>query len=353
MSRHGSLGYQMMSVLQRVFRPGHSRHQDKRFGRRDRIRSIRTMRDMCADVHSFGRFIREHYPQVRQLPDITPDMAAAFIQELVSRELSDSYLTRNRCSLRKLDRACRLMRIIPRDRGELLPLDPRSERRAGHPRPTPQAYSPADAEVLIRTVREKNATIADLLELMHASGLRVSEAVYLRAEDILVEPCCLILESNANHTKGGRPRRVTLPAEARPWLARLRAQGLSQADGHVFADRRQLRMRAKDLVRRACPKLGIACLGTHGLRRSFAAAEYLRAIRAGATDREALLNVSLQLGHNRIQVAAYSYVPAEIRVDKLRRGRPRKNPISTERNGPARLHTESPTPESDSRFLEN
>ena len=334
MSRHGSLGYQMMTVLQRIFRPGHSRHQDKRFGRRDRIRGIRTMRDMCADVHCFGHFLRDHYPQARQLPDITPDMAAAFIQDLADRKLSASYLTRNRCSLRKLDRACRLLHIVPRDRRKLLPLDSRALRHAGQPHPTPQAYSPADAERLIGAVREKNAVIADLLDLMRVSGLRVSEAVYLRGEDILPEACCLVLESNANHTKGGRPRRVSLPPEARPLLERLRAQGLSRADGHVFADRRQLRIRAVNMVHRTCPKLNIACLGTHGFRKSFAAAEYLRATCAGATDREALLNVSHQLGHNRIQVAAYSYVPVEIRTDKLRRGRPRKKPAPHNVEGP-------------------
>jgi integrase len=324
------LGYQMMKALQGIFRPGHSRYQDKRYKRTDVIRGIRTMRDMCDDAHHFGHFVRQHYPAVHRVHDVTSEMAGAFIQDLADRGRSRAYLSRNRCALRKLDKACRAAKVFPLDREELMPLAPRTPRSLDRTHSTPQAYSPSDAERLIAAIREKDVTVADLLCLMHVSGLRVSEAVYLRADDIRPEECCIVLESNANHTKGGRPRRVTLPPEARPLLEQLRARGLAQPDGHVFAERRQLRMRAKDLVRHTCPKLNITCLGTHGFRKSFAAAEYLRAIRAGATDRQALLIVSHQLGHNRIQVAAYSYVPTEIRVDRLRPGRPRRTPPLTD-----------------------
>ena len=324
MSRSGSLGYQMMRALQRIFRPGHSRHQDKRYKRTGVIRSIRTMRDMCGDVHRFGHFVRQHNPAVHGVHDVTSEMACAFIQDLADRGRSRAYLTRNRASLRKLDRACRAAGIFPADREELMPLPLRTTPRANGARAVPRTYSPADAQRLITVIHEKDETIADVLSLMFFSGLRVSEAVYLRAEDIHPEESYIVLEANANHTKGGRPRRVSLPSEAGPLLEQLRARGLARPDGHVFTDRRQLHMRAKDLVRHTCPKLNIACLGTHGFRKSFAAAEYLRAIHAGATDRQALLIVSHQLGHNRIQVAATSYVPPEIRVNRLRSGRPRR-----------------------------
>ena len=326
MSRYGSLGYQMEKALQRVFRPGHSRFQDKCFKRKGMIRGIRTMRAMTADAYQFSRFVREHCPATHRLHEITPEMAHAFIQDLADRDRSPSYLTRKRASLRKLDRACRTAGVFPHDRAELLPLEPPPTPAEPRARQTPQAYTPAQAECLLTAVAARDAMIADLLRLMYISGLRVSEAVYLRAQDIYLEVGCIVLESNANHTKGGRPRRVRVPAEALRLLGQLRARGDGDPQGHLFDNRRQLRMRAKDLVRHTCPKLGIPNLGTHGFRRSFAAAEYLRAIRAGATDRQALLTVSHQLGHNRIQVAAYSYVPAEIRVDRLRPGRPRRRP---------------------------
>jgi integrase len=314
----------MMSALQQVFRPGHSRFEDKRYGRKDRIRGIRTMRCMIEDAFQFSRYVRAHHPTVHALAEVTPPMAQGFIQDLADADRSSGYLTRKRASLRKLDRACRLVGIFPPGQAELLPLEDRCAPGEPKPRHTPQAYTPDQIQRLIAAIAERDATIADVLLLMAISGLRVSEAVYLRAQDILLDQGCIVLESNANHTKGGRPRRVVIPAQDLPLLARLQARGKNDPEGHLFNNRRNLRMRAKDLVRHTCPKLEIPNLGTHGFRRAFAAAEYLRAVRAGATDRQALLTVSHQLGHNRIQVAAYSYVPAEIRIDKLRRGRPRK-----------------------------
>ncbi len=327
MSLNGSLGHQMMSALQQVFRPGHSRFEDKRYGRKDRIRGIRTMRCMIEDAFQFSRYVRQHHPSIRNLGEVTSDMARDFVQDLADEDRSSGYLTRKRASLRKLDRACQLVGIFSPDHAELLPLEDRCAPGEAKPRETPQAYSPEQAQRLIAAIAQRDAMIADVLRVMWISGLRVTEAVYLRAHDIHLKEGCIVLESNANHTKGGRPRRVVIPAADLPLLAELQARGRNDPEGHLFDNRRNLRMRAKDLVRHTCPKLGIPNLGTHGFRRAFAAAEYLRAVRAGATDRQALLTVSHQLGHNRIQVAAYSYVPAEVRVDKLRRGRPRKSPL--------------------------
>jgi integrase len=334
MSRNGSLRYQMMRTLQHIFRPGHSRFQDKLHGRKDRIRGIGTMQAMLQDTCQFSRYVREHYPATRTLAEITPEMARAFIQQLVDLDRSCGYLARKRASLRKLDNACRLLGIYPRDRELLLPRDTPRALSEGQPRPTPQAYSVDQAQRLIEAVATRDVMIADLLRLMSISGLRVSEAVYLRAQDIRLAEGCIALESNANHTKGGRPRRVVVPTEDLALLAELQTRGKNDPEGHLFDNRRNLHGRAQKLVGRTCPKLGIPNLGTHGFRRSFAAAEYLRAIRASATDRQALLAVSHQLGHYRIQVAAQSYVPAEIRVHKPQRGRPRKKPAPRDVEGP-------------------
>jgi hypothetical protein len=59
--------------------------------------------------------------------------------------------------------------------------------------------------------------------------------------------------------------------------------------------------------------LDILCLGTHGLRKEFANREYRRLIEAGATDREALLGTSHQLGHNRTDVTRQSYIAPQNR----------------------------------------
>jgi len=67
-------------------------------------------------------------------------------------------------------------------------------------------------------------------------------------------------------------------------------------------------------VRVACQELGIPNRGTRGSRKHFATQEYTRLVKAGASDREALLATSHQLGHNRINATIQSYVPVQSRV---------------------------------------
>ena len=314
MSRRGSLGYQMMKALQGIFRPGHSRHEDKKHGRVDVIRGISTMRVMCEDAHRFGRFVRGGWPEVREVGQITPAMAQAYIAELTAQGLSRSYLKRIASSLRKVDLACRKARICPAESPELLPLNPHRP----HPRtelpPHTRAYEPAQVERLLEAIRAQDSRVADLLKLMGIAGLRISEASYLRGEDIHAEEGCILLEANANHTKGGRPRRVKVDPEHTGFLMTMRRMGVERPDGHLFPNRRTLVYRACRRVKEACTQLGIDCLGTHGFRKGFAAEEYRREVEAGRSDRQALLAVSHQLGHNRLSVAARSYVPPEVRI---------------------------------------
>ena len=46
------------------------------------------MQSMVADLHSFSRFIRERFPEVKNLNQVKPDMAQAFIAELMRKERS-------------------------------------------------------------------------------------------------------------------------------------------------------------------------------------------------------------------------------------------------------------------------
>ena len=69
----------------------------------------------------------------------------------------------------------------------------------------------------------------------------------------------------------------------------------------------------REQVRKACAELDIPCLGTHGFRKTFAAQNYLTRIEAGADDDQALLDTSIQLGHNRKEVTMQSYIPPQDR----------------------------------------
>jgi integrase len=308
MGKNGSLGYQMMKALQGIFRPGHSRDTDKRRGREYYIRGIQTMRCMVADLFQFADFIRGSWPEVRDLERVTPEMAHAFVDALIERGDSGGRIARVSASLRKLDAACRQAAIFSKDAPELLPYAGEVGTTSFHSKPRPVAYSEADANRIIAHVTLADGEIGRLLQLMRIAGLRVSEAAYLRGIDMDAATMTLTLHGGVNHTKGGRPRQVTIAPEHQPFLMKLQEFSARQADGHVFSARRSLPTRARRLVRAACAELGIRPLGTHGLRKTFATLEYHQEKAGGAGEKTALNRVAQQLGHNRTVVVKQSYL---------------------------------------------
>ncbi len=316
-NKQGSLGYQMMKALQGIFRPGASRHTAKRYHRdAELITGINTMRCMSADVHQFARFIRINWPEVKHLSEVRPEMALAYIEELEQRVRSGGRIARVCASLRKLDTACRKTGIFPSDSPPLLPYKDQGGPGGFHSKPKPIPYTEEEAKAIIAHIAPQDPIIARLLMLMWASGLRISEAVYLRAQDINLESGMISLnqEGNVNRTKGGKPRTFPYAPWAHEFMTTLKHSPDIQPTGHLFTDRQGLPDRARRLVRQACSELGIQPLATHGYRKTFSVEEYHRARSRGADDRKALLDTSHKLGHNRIDVTQQSYVSQKERA---------------------------------------
>jgi integrase len=314
--RVGSLGYQMMNALQGIFKPRTSRHRAKRYHReRELITSIGTMHCMTTDIFQFADFIRENWPEVKLVSQVKSEMALAFIAELDKQGYSGGWIGRLVASLRKLDIACRMAGIIPLDAPMLLPYKDQGGPGGYHSSPKPIPYTPEQAQAIIDWIEERDPIIARLLNLMWCVGLRVTEASYLRMQDIdLVKREVLLnQDDNANHTKGGRPRIVQYSTEHQAFMAGLKNAPDVKPTGHLFADRRGLPDNAREKVRQACHALGIPCLGTHAFRKAFSVDYYCQERKRGASDRQALLRTSRQLGHNRVDVTRLSYVPPQDR----------------------------------------
>jgi integrase len=268
------------------------------------------MRCMSADVHQFARFVKVHWPEVKMLDQVTPDMAQAYIDELVRRERSGGRIGRVCASLRKLDAASRQAGIFTAEAPPLLPYKEQGGPGGFHAEPRPVAYPPNQTQAIIDHIQPKDPAAARVLTLMLVSGLRITETCWLRAQDIDLEVGIISLNknSNINRTKGGRPRVVVIHTDNHKFLQELKARGIQRPTGHIFSDRRALPDRVRAQVRRACQALEIPCLGTHGFRKTFAVDDYHRHRQAGAGQREALLKTSQQLGHNRAIVTRQSYV---------------------------------------------
>jgi len=311
MSKRGSLVYQMQEALKGVFRPGRRRYHDKKYGREEMIRGIQTIQCMVADTSQFAHYIQKHWSEVRYLKEVTPEMAQAFIAEHIRLENSGGYIGRLIASLRKLDAACRHTGIFAPGRGPLLPYEGIDAVSGFHSDPRPLPYTDEQAEALISYIAKDNPTIALVLQTMWVIGLRVNEATYLRAQDIDIETGMITLTGSENHTKGGCPRDVKVQKYDRQFLTALRAIGEQRPGGHIFTSRRSLPKRARQRVRKACRKLDIPRLGTHGFRKTFAVDDYQRNRAAGQSDSEALLSTARQLGYNRSKVTRDSYVPPQ------------------------------------------
>ena len=313
----GSLGYQMMKALQGIFQPGASRHTSKRHHRdAELITGISTMRFISADVHQFARFIRTNWPEVKHLYGIRPEMALAYVEELEQRERSGGRIARVCASLRKLDAACRKAGIFPADAPLLLTYKSRGEPGGFHSQPKSIPYTEEEAQAIIDYISPQNPIVARLLTLMWAGGLRITEATYLRAQDIDMANGTISLnqERNVNRTKGGKSRKFLYSPRAQEFMSALKHSPDIQLTGHLFADRLGLPDRARRLVRKACRDLGIRPLATHGFRKTFSVEAYHLARSKGAGDRQALLETSHKLGHNRIDVTRQSYVSPEERA---------------------------------------
>lgn len=315
-THEGSLGYQMMKALQGIFKPGASRHQAKKYHRdAELITGISTMRCMSADVHQFAQFIRSNWRDVHDLSEVRPEMALAYIKELERRERSGGRIGRVCASLRKLDYACRKAGIFPPDGPTLLPYKGQGGLGGFHSKAKPIPYTDEQAQAIINWVNARKPTIAKLLTLMWKVGLRITEATYLRAQDIdlMNRMVSLNQRGNVNRTKGGRPRPVRYLPEYQEFMAGLKSSPENQPTGHLFPDRRGLPNRARNMVDRACQELNFPDLATHAFRKTFSVDDYRHRRSHGADDRQALLETSRQLGHNRVDVTRQSYIPREER----------------------------------------
>lgn len=132
-----------------------------------------------------------------------------------------------------------------------------------------------------------------ILEVMYATGLRVSEMISLRVSDIDLDAGLLNC-----HGKGSKERRVPIGRSAAQWLerykgARARAGFEHQPHFFVSASGRVLtRQFAWGAVNRYCQQAGIKHISPHTLRHSFAT----HLLQRGADSR----SVQALLGHSDI-----------------------------------------------------
>ena len=173
MAKRKSIAQQMKQEIYKQAKEGigRSRHEDKRNGEAyNKIYSERSMRTHLSRAEQFGNWMKREHPQIRQLRDITPEIAKQYVNHQLDRDRSVQTIKADLTMLNKImvnqghwsERLTRTdLQIATRE-------DPRNNNQA------------RTAEQ--RALDEKlNAKYARAIEYGQAFGLRRSELSYDRS----------------------------------------------------------------------------------------------------------------------------------------------------------------------------
>jgi integrase len=293
----GSVVSQVNLALQALNRIGRRKTTAKR--KREGIYHGQTMKSYIRRCCTYVKWARERYG-IRYLVELNEVMTREYFKELRGKGQSAYYMLGVRSALKKLELGIRKVfhknvRIVPKD----LELPRRSLKL----RRNCMAYTDEQVEAILKEAHKINDEAAKALELQVRFGLRITEVLKLRKKDVHFERGMLVVWRG----KGGRLREVPIEDEESRALLFELCMG-KEEDDLLFKDLSVWKLEW-EVMKRACTAAGIKASRTHNLRHTYAVRQYEKRIREGKTNKEARKEVSLLMGHNRLDVT-YSYVPS-------------------------------------------
>jgi integrase/recombinase XerD len=293
----------------------------------ERGAALNTLQAYRRDLVGFEQFLlREH----RRVDAVGVSDLSRYLAALRRRGLGSRSVSRHLSAVRGFYRFMLDGRHIARDPTEHLD-SPRPARRL------PRTLSIEDAAALVEAPdisRPDGLRDRALLELLYACGLRASEALGLRVEDVNFAAGYVTVTG-----KGDRQRLVPVGAQALDWVRRYlttaRPRRVRRECPALFLNRSggsMSRQSLWNLIRRAARRAAIrAAVSPHTLRHSFAS----HLLERGAD----LRSVQAMLGHVDISTTQiYTHLPSSVVHDMYRRFHPRARRVAgarAERREPA------------------
>ena len=279
----------------------------------ERGASPNTLSAYRRDLAGFVRFLRRRDSAVERA---VADQVARYLLALRQAGLGPRSIARHLSAVRGL------YRFLVREGG--LARDPTEHLEAPRPpRRLPRTLSPAEAAALVESPAVDDPIgLRDraLLELLYATGMRASECLALRIEDVNLAAGYVVPTG-----KGDRQRLVPVGAQALQWLRQYlktaRPQLVSSADpGLLFVNRTGRRLSRQGLwgiIKKAARRAGVrAAVSPHTLRHSFAS----HLLERGAD----LRSIQAMLGHADISTTQiYTHLPSRAIREMYRRYHPR------------------------------
>ena len=265
------------------------------------------------DLSGFMRFVRRHGSSIERAG---AEQVARYLLALHRAGLGPRSIARHLSAVRGL------YRFLARE-GRLGP-DPTEHLEAPRPpRRVPRTLSPTEAAALVESPPVDDPIgLRDraLLELLYATGMRASECLALRIEDVNLAAGYVIPTG-----KGDRQRLIPVGAQALHWvrayLKTARPALAKRADpGTLFLNRWGRRLSRQGLwgiIKKAARRAGIrAAVSPHTLRHSFAS----HLLERGAD----LRSIQAMLGHADISTTQiYTHLPSAAVREMYRRFHPR------------------------------
>jgi integrase/recombinase XerD len=251
------------------------------------------------DLADFLRFLSS-----RRLDpgSVETDDVVTWLERLRGRGLAAASVARRLSAVRGFYRHLLREGVVPRDPTEHLDT-PRAAR------PLPRALSRESATLLVEAPDTRQAAgVRDraALELLYATGMRASECLGLRLEDLNLSAGYVVCTG-----KSAKQRLIPVGAEALAWVRRylrdVRPRHTRRRDsGHLFVNPRGAALSRQSLwalVRRAAAAAGLKRrVSPHMLRHSFAS----HLLEGGAD----LRSVQAMLGHADISTTQiYTHLP--------------------------------------------
>ena len=278
----------------------------------ERGAALNTLAAYRRDLKGFESFLTR---ERRAIGDVGVTDLSRYLGGLRRRGLGGRSIARHLSAVRGLYRFLLEARRVPRDPTQHLD-SPRPARRL------PRTLSMADAAALVEApdaTRPDGLRDRALLELLYASGLRASEVLGLRIEDVNFKAGYVIVIG-----KGDRQRLVPAGARALDWVRRylstIRPRQVRRECPALFLNRSggaMSRQALWGLIRRAARRAGLrAAVSPHTLRHSFAS----HLLERGAD----LRSVQAMLGHVDISTTQiYTHLPSSVVHDMYRKFHPR------------------------------
>ena len=290
-----NLKYQFLNAINNNFAEGMDKHSIKASGKMDntRVFSYSDRKNLIDTASNFSNYMKEHHPDVKMVKDVKGEHIQGFLN-IKANNCSSATLKQYQSRFSKLENIVnKTYNCNANYKGFATPSG------ANNTKIRNSSMSKEDFKKLENSFSNSNSSAKTAIQLTARAGLRVSECTKLQGRDINIEKGIIHVADG----KGGRDRDIPIRQEDKQFWSDLKASvGDTERVCPVQSDS------INKAIQREMEKLELKDkyedTSIHAIRKMYAQEEYDRCRAEGMEIKEALGEVSVQLGHgeNRLEL---------------------------------------------------